>query len=83
MRQLYNCIECLDLVQENVQLRADLKMCAKALKSQPHAHNCCLNGNRPFGDKAREEYDKLQCNCFKSVLNNPRIQAILNEKDKE
>ena len=39
---------------------------AETIQDQPHSPRCNLNTPYPFGDKAREEWNKLKCNCWKA-----------------
>ncbi len=43
-----------------------LEVVVKEVELQPHHSRCALNKPYPFSDKAREEFNKLKCDCWKS-----------------
>jgi len=65
--------ECEKFELEINQLRADLKQCAETLKTVYNVLETCKNNKRFWGEVLFTDH-------VSPAINNPRIQAILNEK---
>lgn len=57
-----------DLVQHIAFQEQRIKELEQAIRGEPHSCRCNKNKPYPFSDKAREEWEKLQCNCWKQIV---------------